>query len=311
MTFNLSYFFFICINFYFFYLINLISNQNTKLLIQKQDYAKLFFGIVTIEGSYTRRNTMYNVWIKKILNLGHDYVYCTKKKIDPKFKWIPLKDWSFSIPKNTNGNFLSDRDRENKRITMAEYFLKTNYDFFINPTDDVFVDPLRINNLASFLKKKYNTNTQSIFLGFCIDGAFLQGGTGYIMSRKMAYYFVKYSRKWLNESHGPDDVEIIRFLKYVNKSIKDATSPFMFQGGNKYLNSINFDPDKLPKCGKYFDIRCNQGINKIEDVYLYHSKAKIINESLRIWNNLNKLIYDKKHRYGWYRGKEFEICRLD
>ena len=68
-------------------------------------------------------------------------------------------------------------------------------------------------------------------LGHCIfhcfvGGTFLQGGSGYLMSRKMAKMFVLFAEKWINESTKADDVEITRFLSYVNQTPKDCASKY-------------------------------------------------------------------------------------
>lgn len=290
----------ICISFY---LVLDIKEFSSKI--------KLFFGLVTTESSSFRRNLIYNMWIKQIIKLGHDYVFCTQNKIEPKYNWIPLKDWSNS----TYVIFNPDRDRENKRITMADFFLKnTKADFFINPTDDVFVDTSRIDKLAYILGKKYNTENDSVLLGDCIIGGYMiQGGSGYIMSRKMARKFVKYSKKWLNESKGPDDVEIRRFLSYVKKTASDTSSPYLSGRGFIGLESTNFDASKLSICPKYFDKTCNIGINKLEDTFLMHPNLRNITKDLTVWSNFLKLQLDNKHKYGWHSNynNAHTICVLN
>ena len=81
--------------------------------------------------------------------------------------------------KKTTYKYLVNRKRENKRLTLANYFLKqTTADFFINPTDDVFVDYERINNFATTLGEKYDTENDYALLGNCITKgpfSFVQG----------------------------------------------------------------------------------------------------------------------------------------
>ena len=208
-----------------------------------------------------------------------------------------------------------NRNRENKRLTLANYFLKqTTADFFINPTDDVFVDYERINNFATTLGEKYDTENDYALLGNCIAKgpfSFVQGGSGYIMTRAMARQFVAFSHKWLKESVGPDDFEMSRFLSYMKKLPRDATCPFMCGHNLRELLNKNIKPETLPICPKYYESVCNQGVNKLEDLYFIHPIYASLESGLVVWNNFQKMIHDKKHHYGWYNTFETRVCRFD
>lgn len=286
-----------------------LSIEHFHSFVKIKKVPKLFFGIVTIESSKARRETMYDLWIQKILEYGHDYIYCTEKPLEPKFKWIPVKNWTEYWPRITNQMYYPNRDRENKRISMANYFLQTDSDFFINPTDDVFVDSSRINQFAKELGSKYDTENDLILKGNCMLNI-LHGGSGYIMTRKMASIFVNLSERWTRESAGPDDIEMNRFLKYVNLTIKDGASPYMSGRAFQLLS----DSLNLSICKKnYTDYDCNQPIYKLEDCYMMHPTGNYIPENIKIWNRYLKLIEDKKHHYGWYStaNQLHEVCIFD
>lgn len=63
-----------------------------------------------------------------------------------------------------------------------------------------------------------------IILGHCIFHyhikiPFLQEGSGFIMTRKMARQFVCFAERWINESSTYDDIELNKFfLSYNNKN---------------------------------------------------------------------------------------------
>lgn len=76
----------------------------------------------------------------------------------------------------TNGLYYPNRNRENKSISMANYFLQTDSNFFFNPTDDVFVDSSRINQFAIDLGSKYDTEYDLILKGNCMFNI-LHGGS--------------------------------------------------------------------------------------------------------------------------------------
>ena len=277
---------------------------------------KLFFGLVTIEEAIPRRNLSYNVWIKNILNLGHDYLFCTQEPIEPIYKWVKLKNWALNPPpKNPTKKFLANRDRENKRLTLANYFLKeTTADFFINPTDDVFVDYERINNLAMELGNKYDSEKDFILLGNCIAKgpfSFVQGGSGYIMTRAMARQFVIFSERWLKEAIGPDDFEMSRFMSYLNQIPCNATCPYMCGHNLGDLINKNIDLRKLPVCPSYYESVCMQGVNKIEDLYIIHPLHSSLQSGFLVWTNFKNMIHDKDHHYGWYNTFTTHVCRFD
>lgn len=309
------YFIFIIINIF-------ISKKSidilTKTISKKGARIKLFFGIITTENSTDRRKAMYKYWIEKAVELGHDYAYCTKNKIEPIYKWVPLKEWTDNIAKkqSLNSSQLQDRDRENKRITLAEYFLtKTDADFYLCPGDDVIVDIPRIDNFISFLKHEYNTFADLSMLGSCQTTrnniSFLQGGTGYIMTRRMASEFIKHAYRWVRESSGPDDVEITRFLNYVGKKPSDGAIPYMCGHGLFDLRLKKTRIDRFKKCPKVYDNSCKQGVFKLEDIYIFHPRTRI-ELGFRIWENFQKLIHDEKHHFGYYnRFPTTHICILD
>ena len=297
-----------------FYIINICYRRhfekifiNNTIEINKTRSAKLFFGIITIEKETKKRNAMYSYWIQDAVKLGHDYVYCTKSRIDSKFKWTPLKEWTDKEAKQQqlNETQKQNRDRENKRITMAEYFLKkTNADFYICPTDDVIVDIPRINEFTSILQRKYDTFKDLVMLGSCqtknrYNVSFFQGGTGYIMTRRMAKEFVKHAYKWVRESLGPDDFEITRFLGYIGQTPSNGTIPYMCGHGLFDLRFKKIRYKKFKKCPQIYDPFCQQGVHKLEDIYIFHPHVNF-RLAFRIWNNFQTLIKDKNHRYGYY-----------
>lgn len=291
--------FFLLINFY---LVRKFSIKPHTLLNSKKN-TTLFFGIITSEESIQRRNITYNYWIKKVLKYGHNYVYCTKSPIESKYNWVQLKYWGFP-------NLAEDQnfDREVKRLTLAEYFLKnTTYDFFINPTDDVIVDPDRINELASILGSKYDTDLNLIMLGNCQtitenNFSYLQGGSGYIMTRRMAAEFVKHSKRWINETAGmQDDYAITNFLNYVGKKPSDASVPYMVGHGFRELVTRGFSARRIKKCPKnFYEPHCRQGVHKMEDIFIFHPLYMGVERGLKAWEVFQKLIHDPNHHYGYY-----------
>lgn len=274
---------------------------------------KLFFGFVTVEKGKERRSANYNFWIKNILKYGHDYVYCTQNRIEPEFNWIPVKNWTKYYPEKYNVNFQTNRDRENKRVTMCDYFLHTDADFFINPTDDVLFDDSRVNEFARILASQYDTEKDLVIKGNCMFNI-LHGGSGYIFTRAMARKFVNLSDRWLRESMGPDDVEMNKFLRYMKLTIIDGASPYFSGRSFSHLESKIVNISKFKKCNEtWFDDRCKQKVYKLEDVYLMHPSGFNVWHNIHIWKNFLQLVHNSSHHFGWYSTSDIthEICRFD
>lgn len=288
------------------------NDQQINVSIKVPRKYKLFFGIVTMERSSDRRTMMMNAWINEIVKKGHDYGFCTENPIEEDVKWIPLKNW-MKYPRKYDDNI----DRENKRITMAEYFLKnTTADFYVNPCDDVFVDSSRVDELAEKLGRKYDTDNDLVFLGNCLRHnnhleTFLQGGSGYILTRKMAEKFVELSAQWINDTRSYDDLEVNKFLNYLNQTPKDAAAPYMAGFGFPMLDYGDFNFDNLKTCPDFHDDLCGTGVIRIEDVYIVHPNSW--RPPVSMWNNFRKMLLDKKHHYGYYSPKVFNVvlCRFD
>lgn len=294
---------------------NSLKFSLSKIIIKR--YPILFFGIVTVEKSQKRRNITFNFWVKDILKFGHTYVYCTQTPIEPIYNWVKLKNWSLntSIDDKNDENI----DRQNKRITMAEYFLKnTTADFFINPTDDVLLDPNKINEFAIKLGKKYDPKRDFVILGNCQtvtedNFSFLQGGTGYIMTRSMAKKFIELSSKWINETQGVgDDYALTTFLKYIGKKPADGAIPYMIGHGLRELINRGFSIKKIPFCPNYYEPYCNQGVYKLNDAYMLHPLYMGVHRGIKAWEVFQKLLNDQKHHYGFYnKYHTTHVCKFD
>lgn len=54
----------------------------------------------------------------------------------------------------------------------------------------------------------------------------------------------------------------------------------------------------------YYDKRCDFGIIKIDNVYVFHANLKRIKPTLRVWNNFLIMRNDKYNYYGFYIGRK-------
>ncbi|EAX89151.1 hypothetical protein TVAG_409340 [Trichomonas vaginalis G3] len=254
----------------------------------KGKQSSIFFGIITIPNS-DRRQYMWKFWIEKLLSTTqHQVKYITKPIIDlPELSLLPDHKWE-------KYEFNVDRDRVVKRLTAAEYFLKnTTLDWYWTLTDDVFIDLNELDDLTSELDKKYDTNKDYVMQGNLLfeESFYLQGGVGYIMSRKAVQHFLSIGFQYLEMCIWNDDMYGSYIYETMNIPDDQITNPRLIGEPvhkNKllllkiYSNHKKFPicPKQTPKFGGY------NGTYPIKMITAVHHND--IRYSRRFWIQLLK-----------------------
>ena len=279
-----------------------LYNENKNLsAIVKYNVAlpKLFFGIITMDNAELRHKHSYEAWIKNILDLGHDYVFLTDNRTDGPYKYFKIHESILNMTSKRK----RDINIQMKRLAITKYFVEnTSADFLFNTGDDVLVDYNRINKLGKILASRYDTYNDIAYLGNCFCAPkktlYIQGGSGLIMTRAGAVEFLKYSERWLRESHRADDVELNRMFKYMNMTSANAMSPYLAGHVPQPMQKKTLNLNELPLCPDYWESNCEQGVHRMNDLYLIHNSN--IAELDTIWTNFQKILNDKTRQYGWY-----------
>ena len=75
------------------------------------------------------------------------------------------------------------------------------------------------------------------------------------------------------------------------------------------LQNENFDTSNLPKCPKYYDSGCNNGVTPLRKLYMMHPQSNM-KLGIIAWNNFQRILKEDRE-YGWYSisGKNY-ICVL-
>ena len=187
--------------------------------------------------------------------------------------------------KNNNSIAIKDRELHLKRYIGVKYFIeKTNYPWLWSIADDNIIITEQLDYLIQELNSKYDTNKDLVLLGHCISipsGSYLQGGSGYIMSRKFAKKFLKVAPYFFSFYKSYDDVDFMSIMNFFNMSLRNMASPYMYGHvcytdnnpfirpskcpsvikntlcyGNKLFpsqNLVGYHCSELPKLTKYFE----------------------------------------------------------
>jgi hypothetical protein len=150
-----------------------------------------------------------------------------------------------------------------KRIRSAEYFyFNTTAPWYILMTDNAFLFLENLREMLADLTRRWRAVEHSVVLGNCMSTSgqtFLQGGTGWLMSRKAVGNFLQISEKWFESTSTAEDVHFALAVKEMNVSIQEAASPYFL---GQYLHIKDFDImeffnfERLRKCPNPVQILC-------------------------------------------------------
>jgi hypothetical protein len=151
-----------------------------------------------------------------------------------------------------------------KRILSAQYFyFNTTAMWYILMTDNAFLFLENLKEMLADLSRQWQPEEESVILGNCMSQGgrppFLQGGTGWLMSRKAVGDFLKIAPVWFQETSTSEDVHFTAAMRQINLSVKEATSPY-FLGQYLYKDDYDlmegFNFSKLYECPKVNRILC-------------------------------------------------------
>lgn len=192
----------------------------------------IFFGIVTTRNS-PLQNFIYDAWIRNLSLYSPEsrVAFITKqKKRIPNVLYLQESE-KYEYLKKLPGAHAKDRDIVIKRLIGAKYFIEnTTLDWYWSISDDVLLIPDNILHVIKDLNSRFNTFTDSHLEGHCVyalDRVFLQGGAGYIFSRKAAELFIEKSIPFIINMTWYDDAEFAKMRDQIGVSIPQSASKFM------------------------------------------------------------------------------------
>lgn len=296
---------------------------------------KLMIGVITNTNySTVRSESILKSWGPDFLSSPYsgELVFCAR---DPKPKEdlqkivsIPIHQnitefWD-SIPTPFIGNWAESWISRNfivilRTTAIINYFtLESKSNWLVRLVDDCYVNMIKLHLLINYLDTTYNSNSDIAVLGNCVEVEvpFLQGGSGFLMSRRAAYLFTAYSYEWLRTMSTLEDWHFTNFLSKIGWSMWNASSPFFlghlfkvtqdqvttnyFYPGQSYLQNCTFTAYTFPFCRPFYAPMQNvvffhdpdHKLNHLEMEHFLHVFAKNVYFSQRIQNA--DVCYSKK-----------------
>jgi hypothetical protein len=285
--------------------------QNVRLKSIGRVYRsfKIHIGILSHPGRSIRfLRRQYRFWISDFLhsrfNGGVHFV-----------SEIPMR--VFGIP--TAVLFAKERSirrrQAAKRIRSLEYYLaNSSTGFFLYTTDNAFVWSLNLKYLFDELNSQRLTADSHFIWGNCMsnyDGTFLQGGSGYFMSRYTAQRLFAVSAQWLRSVTQSEDVAFTDFMAMVGlTSMYNATSEFIMGQYINYSRIVpmqSIDLDGIGKCPREPpDTEGCRGFfaryNRLAVLHRLTATAKYV-------SGMPPPVYDYPDNLAWYQAGEMsDVC---
>jgi len=281
-------------------------------------FETIAFSAITVPQS-TRFPVLFNEWGKKFLNATKKPQLFLISENCSSFEGYPChelpSDMKQILDESKGSKYYTHINLVVKRYESARFLLRTTNAHWISViTDDVMVN---LDSIESMLKDQYqkgNPNTADFWFGNCIDvpWRYLQGGSGYIMSRRTSERFIKpeIGLKWIKNLNDADDIYVSQAIFMLGMSVKRGTSG-RFIGHNltrehfQILKSRRFQD--LPICPHETHSRyCNPGMWPLKDVAFFHQGK--LDETVEIYRSVaERNIPD--YVYWFQKGMVPHLCK--
>lgn len=200
-----------------------------------------------------RLNTLQNYYADKFVAYSSDlqFFYSSNYYIpNSKYKVYYLPKKYINQVKLFNGSNFYDGSQNNQllqRIISFETCLSiSNCNWLLTIDDDALVDLYNLNQLIFELKNNFNPRKDIIMKGNCfnhyaINLTYLQGGSGYILSRKACQLIIQNvsSNLWIYHPIEWEDFSTLNFFQILGIHSYNATSPY-FWGHGFSFNDIEY-----------------------------------------------------------------------
>ena len=215
----------------------------------------IFFGVLTTPNC-SRQQVAYDLWMKQVsMMYPHSVAFiCDEGPYIPGVKYIKKNQSEWNLVFGHKNGWEADKDRAMKRYIGARYFLEhTNLKWYWCASDDNIIDYDKIDAMAYDLDTTYDTENDYVYKGHCIYNyiryrTYLQGGIGYLYSRKAARKFVRMGMEYIKDTCDMDDIFFDRYIGDFHLGHRNISTRYMFGHGYE-LNFYNLSYfDTVPTC---------------------------------------------------------------
>ena len=244
--------------------------------------------------NYKTTNTSFNVSSSIPANLYTDEYYLKIKNNHPRLK-SRYKDIDL---------FVKDY------FLLSYFYYETNYRWVYRGVDDTAINVNYIKKYFKQLESKYNPLKEKVILGNCLIDriySFLQGGSGYIFSRKAVKEMLPHFKAVIDECNVPEDVLHNRFLEFLGISLSKASSEHMI--GHSFFNDdysriYKNDFSGIIKCPKPIKVsknQCRKFHSPVNQLLILHQLTSDPNVAI----SLSDILFNvKDNSIHWY------MCRV-
>jgi hypothetical protein len=189
-------------------------------------------------------------------------------------------------------------DLSAKFFFSLKFFLENSTaSWFYRATDDTIINFRNFGPYMRYIEDSYNPWNQSVIIAHCIDSrrfSYLQGGSGFLISRHMAQQLGALEQTFFRDLKLPEDVFFSnRVFDHLNLSYESSTSPY-FIGHDIYdghqLAILKGRLDALPPCPDIKGLwvrKCRRFISPLQDVVFWHREggAGNLTQTLEYFHN--------------------------
>ena len=288
-------------------------------LQNKVSFDNLLIIAVTMNNS-KRALPMYHSWAKYVKShSSHDNVFLISNDGCPNtpLKCLKPSNWYKESKNKTNliENVVQFRDVISKRLYSMEVMLSDEkFDWLLSVTDDVKINTHNLHRMMKWFNQKYNSKKDIVVKGHAIDLlpiTFLQGGSGFIISRKAAEKILNMKYWILYESFLVDDMRFSEVWKRLGVRIREASSGFFI--GHQFHNLMDELIERnyrlIPQCPLFNPQQsCGSKFHHLRDLTIFHT----------IWNHTQlelaaKSLFSHKipSNLYWYQNVMFPVvCKM-
>jgi len=245
---------------------------------------RIFIGIITHSSSAGRARAFWNYFSQHFLECPylHGPFFTTLSESDStglnvlqisnEYESI-IETYPYVRSKPRNINIMQ------KMLTSMKYFLeKTDDDYYLRMTDDVYINFPEIPSLLEELKEKGDPRKIPVIIGHClrINGStFLQGGTGYLFSRRAAEIFYGHHDQLLRVVNWYEDWVVYTLIQKIVPNYLETGSPLFNAQGMTTEMRVQLERGNytgIQKCPKIVrgSINCLQYFIQFKKSVFYH-----------------------------------------
>jgi hypothetical protein len=224
----------------------------------------------------------YSLWMRDFENSDwSDGIHFVSDSPVPNIS-IPTVIMDATIVSAGAYRFFTSRSQAQKTLDSLRYFINsTDSPFLLFVTDNAYVWARNLRFLAERMQEQGITSETHFLWGNCMknwEGEFLQGGSGYLLSRVTARRLLGFGRAWVATVWRSEDVAFEKLMNQIGLKASEGTSEFflgqyLMLNQRKKMDRMNFAA--LPKCKGQRGEGCRPFLAPFNRVVVLHRLSRL------------------------------------